>query len=167
MFENLFNSRKPKGSKRRDPLEYSRKMLQQQRETAARSQKQFNESHARFLRNLQQQRQRQRWLDAIIEQRESQQQQQQQQQRKRMEESQAEARQRQQKLMEQWRQPIRTPEPFRYKPPASFELPKPQPQWDPRIPPKSNLGLGETVFHFPEMPEPFEPPEPPPGWGPG
>ena len=123
MFKNLFNSRKPKGGKRRDPLEYSRKMLQQQRGAAARSMRLSNETQ-RLLRNLQQQRQQsQRGLDAVKQWRELQQKQ----QLDRIEEGirtrQAEARQR---LM----QPFNPPIP--YEPPEPFQPPIPHvppPRW--------------------------------------
>lgn len=137
MFENFLKNRKPMGGKRSNPLDNpSLKMLKQQRNFATLSQKQFNESQ-RLLRNLEQQRQRnQRSLDLMRQQCELQRQQHQNWIEEGIRTRQAEARQRQQKLMEQWRQPIRTPEPF--KPPMRYEPPKPfepPPTRGPRIPP--------------------------------
>lgn len=129
--------RKPMGSRQRNPLDYSMKMLQQQQKSALQFRTQAMQTQQR-LRNLEQLRQRnQHLLDSMRQQRQFQQQQ----QRNWIEEGirmrALEVQQRQQRLMAQLRQPISTPEPFkppmRYEPP-SFE-PSGTPSWRQSIPP--------------------------------
>lgn len=93
---------KSKGGRRRDPLEYSRKMMEQQQKFSERSRKEFNETKDRW-RNLDKIRQdSQRGLDAIKRQRELQQQQQ-----------------------RDWVDRNRN----LYEPPEPFEPPEPPPGW--------------------------------------
>lgn len=130
---------KPKGGKKLNALDYSRKMFQQQQNSAAQFRTQAMQTQQRF-RNLEQQRQRTQGLvDSMRQRNEMQRKQQMDWMREGINQRNNEALQRRQRFMDQLKQPITTPEPFkpqvRYEPP-SFE--PVEPKWGPPIPPQNN-----------------------------
>ncbi len=170
---------RPKGGRKLNPLGYSMKMLQQQQKSALQFRTQAMQTQQRF-RNLEQQRQlTQSLLDSMRQQRELQRKQQMDWMEEGIRMREAEAQQRRQRLMEQLRQPISIPEPFKpvilYEPTISVKPPEvkgsnpiPKPQFE-SINEIVRQGSGRyeppTSVEPPELFEPPEPPEPPPGWG--